>query len=683
LVERSIGSRHEEKGKASVDRFVVRHLDGGWMVTGIAVVAAGVSLWSVSTIASIMAAVSVAAVGVGLVVLVVSTVGTPRRALQLVALLTVATIVAIRIWSAVHADPTYGSDEAAFDQYAASLLLHGLNPYTRSLRAALTRFGVPDGARTYLLSGRPVTQLSYPSLSFLPLVALQAAGAHTQSAIVAVTIGWIATMAILWCALPGSVRWVAPTLALGSLAIGYISAGLTDPLALPLLVLALWHWDRAADPAATRWWRTCGPVALGLACAVKQTPWLVAPFLVVAVGCEARARHMPVLRTVVRYSAIAGAAFVLPNLAFIVWSPGAWWHAVWLPLESQIIPGGQGVVGILLSMTGGDASLLDFLGLAVLAACVLALVLRYPSTKRMLVPLAMVVLVFPARSFGSYLVFLAPLAVVGATTVEATAHAGLGLAPAVRRCLRGGVAVALSAAAVLVLLALRPGPVAGSVRGATTIGDLQVVDEVSLMVRNTGHHTVTPRYVVTGNGLLGHVWDQVSGPTHLPPGSAAAVTLAAPDVGTMPASDQPFTVDILTGDQVSVVHGSAPSAGLRVELSPQVVAAAIRPGQTVVFSAQVTSPLGAPVRRRGVAVALTQSSATAATAGPGVLSIDGAPEGASPVVGHTNSRGVVTFTLRVVQTIGTPILVEAWLMGPHGQVGSVSPPVSLRTVTGR
>lgn len=150
----------------------------------------------------------------------------------------------------------------------------------------------------------------------------------------------------------------------------------------------------------------------------------------------------------------------------------------------------------------------------------------------------------------------------------------------------------------------------------------------------------------------------------------------------MPASDQPFTIDILTGDQVSVVHGAAPLADLRVELAPEVVATAVRPGRTVVFSAQVTTPLGAAVRRRGLSVALTQSSATATTAGPGVLSVDGAPEGASPVVERTNDRGVATFTVRVDQSVTTPILVDAWLIGPAGQLGSASPPVSLRTSSG-
>lgn len=652
------------------------------MVTGIVVVASGVSLWSASTLVPIVTAVGVATIGIGLVALAVSAVGTPRRALQVAILLTVATVIAIRIWSAVRGDPTYGSDEAAFDQYAASLLLHGVDPYTRSLGPALAHFGVPDGARTYLRSGSLVTHLSYPALGFLPLVVLQAVGVHTQAAIVAVTAGWIATMAVSWLALPVSLRWVAPTLALGSLALGYVSAGLTDPLALPLLVVALWHWDRAADPTASTWWRTCGPVALGLACAVKQTPWLVAPFLVVAVACEARARHVPLVLTVGRYVAIAGAAFVVPNLGFVVWSPSAWWHAIWLPLHSQIVPGGQGVVGILLATTGGDASLLDLVGLASLAAGLLVLVLRYPTAKRILVPLAMVVLVLPARSFGSYVVFLAPLAVVGAATVGPGPDAGLDITPAVRRWLGGSLVVMLVAAAVLVFLALRPGPVTGSVRSTSTIGDLQVVDQVSLLVRNTSNHTVTPRYVVTGDGLLGHPWSRTAGPGRLPPRSAALVTLAAPDVGTMPASDQPFTIDILTGDQVSVVHGAAPLADLRVELAPEVVATAVRPGRTVVFSAQVTTPLGAAVRRRGLSVALTQSSATATTAGPGVLSVDGAPEGASPVVERTNDRGVATFTVRVDQSVTTPILVDAWLIGPDGQLGSASPPVSLRTSSG-
>ena len=55
--------------------------------------------------------------------------------------------------------------------------------------------------------------------------------------------------------------------------------GLTDMVFMPLLVVAAYRWDRFD----ARTWRSyLGPVAFGLAMAMKQTPWPILPFLLVA-----------------------------------------------------------------------------------------------------------------------------------------------------------------------------------------------------------------------------------------------------------------------------------------------------------------------------------------------------------------------------------------------------------------
>ena len=85
-------------------------------------------------------------------------------------------MAALAIWSyfQVYMAPDYGTDEIAFDQYAAQLALHGINPYLHSMAAAFPLFHVSPNGYTFLLNGRPVTTLSYPALSFeayLPLLA--------------------------------------------------------------------------------------------------------------------------------------------------------------------------------------------------------------------------------------------------------------------------------------------------------------------------------------------------------------------------------------------------------------------------------------------------------------------------------------------------------------------------------
>ena len=71
----------------------------------------------------------------------------------------VAVIVALGLWSyfQVYIAPDYGTDEIAFDQYAAQLALHGINPYLHSMAAAFPLFHVSPNGYTFLLNGQPVT----------------------------------------------------------------------------------------------------------------------------------------------------------------------------------------------------------------------------------------------------------------------------------------------------------------------------------------------------------------------------------------------------------------------------------------------------------------------------------------------------------------------------------------------
>ena len=69
---------------------------------------------------------------------------------------------------------------------------------------------------------------------------------------------------------------------LGSDAVG----GVTDFLFVPLLIGAAAGWDRFAWTRGPAAWR--GPVLMGLAMAVKQTPWLIVPFVVAGIVLESR-----------------------------------------------------------------------------------------------------------------------------------------------------------------------------------------------------------------------------------------------------------------------------------------------------------------------------------------------------------------------------------------------------------
>ena len=90
-----------------------------------------------------------------------------------------------RAWSyfQVFTAPDYGTDEIAFDQYAAQLALHGINPYLHSMAPAFPLFHVSPNGYTFQLNGQPVTALSYPALSFEAYLPLLALGVTTQAAV--------------------------------------------------------------------------------------------------------------------------------------------------------------------------------------------------------------------------------------------------------------------------------------------------------------------------------------------------------------------------------------------------------------------------------------------------------------------------------------------------------------------
>ena len=71
----------------------------------------------------------------------------------------------------------------------------------------------------------------------------------------------------------GSPFWSA----LSGVFIGQFAVGGTDAMFVPLAMLAVWRWDRygrGREAGIARW---LGPIALGLACSIKQTVWFCVP----------------------------------------------------------------------------------------------------------------------------------------------------------------------------------------------------------------------------------------------------------------------------------------------------------------------------------------------------------------------------------------------------------------------
>lgn len=446
----------------------------------------------------------------------------------------------------------YATDSAAFTHLATRLLLQGRDPYRASLAGAGAMLHPAAQYWTYLTNGGHVTRLSYPAGSIVLQAPFETLGIHHLTTDWVDLVAWIATGVVLALCLPRALRWLAPLLLLsGAYLFSFVGGG-TDALFVPFLVLALWRWDRAALAGSRRWAAWLSPAALGVACSIKQSPWIVVPFLLVSVALEARRAGRGAWGPVARYGAIAAGAFLAFNLPFIVWDPSAWFHGTFLPMTSPLVPDGQGLVTLALHGITGGAALgpLTLAAALVLVTLLVALALSYPVMKRLWPFLVPLVLFVPGRSFSSYLLDFLPAALVAATSVAPVLAA--------RRSWSWRRVGAVAAPAVLSLvaatLALTSAPLTIRVTHVTSIDHHQAFSAVSVVVRNDTAATLDPHFMVSvGGGHPSGFWPAhaTAGRLPLAPHASATVVLLAPTWFWSPAPDGYFLV---------TAYSSGPSA---------------------------------------------------------------------------------------------------------------------------
>lgn len=394
----------------------------------------------------------------------------------------------------------YETDSAAFNEAATRLLLSGKNPYATSLAPYATPLLKNANAYwTYTLGGGHISAVSYPAASFLFEVPLHWLGMTHLPADLLDLVAASAAIVLLWFALPISIRWLSPALLLSFIYFGTFANGGTDALFLPFLMLAVWRWDRFVDESASVVARWSGPIALGVACSIKQSPWFCVPFLLVGIGIEAHRSAKRWWPHVATYLGIVSACFVLLNAPFILWSPSAWWHGITLPLTDPLIPDGSGIVTLVLHglLPSVRLTYLSVAGLFVEVALLASFVVWYRPMKRVWLFLLPLVLFWPGRSLSSYLVDFLPAAIVAVATVRnvesesgfsfSKGHARL--AVAIPSVLAGSFVVAAFAMPVLSLATV----------SVTSSDQGQSIIAIRVKLTNDTNATVRPHLMVDTN----------------------------------------------------------------------------------------------------------------------------------------------------------------------------------------
>ena len=583
-----------------------------------------------------------------------------RRLRQLDWAVLVAVLAAFAMWSyfQIFTAPDYGTDEIAFDQYAAQLALQGINPYLHSMAPAFPLFHVSPNGYTFQLNGQPVTTLSYPALSFEAYLPLLALGIKAQAAVWMDIGAWVLGAVLLFAVLPRRLAPLAAVVAGMDVYIGYAVGGVTDFLFVPLLVGAAVRWDTFGSTRGPAAWR--GPVLMGLAMAVKQTPWLVAPFVVAGIMLESGDGHRA-LRDGLRYTGIAMAAFLAPNLPYLLSGPGAWLHGILMPISSQAVPAGQGLISLSLSLPVGGGSLRAYTIAAVTVLVVLFVC--YVATYSVLKPVAFllpsVALFFATRSFGSYLVMLIPAMIAAAATT------GRPSATTCWRHWRWAVLGGATASTVAVAVALTAAsPVTMSILSVHTTGQLATIDQVNLAVTNDTGARVRPAFTVEDGTTMTAFWRRQSGPAALGPHQRAIYTIVAPSYFAMPSISNGFQVLAFSQGPASVSRTSAYLASLwRVVLRPATIGGVVA-GQQITVQAEIVNRFDKPMRLSNVPVYLGQVIYAQRGLQFSEASINGSQPGQTPVEAMTNAGGVATFTISSPAVGTNAVYFEANLVKP-------------------
>ncbi len=470
-----------------------------------------------------------------------------------------------------------GSDGILFSQYAVELLLNGENPYSHSMSPIRERSG--HEARvlvTHRIDGSTVDALSYPALSFLLFVPQALLSGNTSAFdLTSVFVLCLVLLYLVWrsppflCWVPLVLTWIDPDL------VNFSKGGVFDILWLPFL---LWAMDS---------WRTrrifLSGVFFGLAACVKQTPWLVGPFLIMWLLTESRPWPKKFSHSFALGTGFL-VAFIVPNLYFIVDDPNAWTQGVLTPIWGQHAPLVQQGVGAVFLSSSGLLTLPKSFWALVFGGAITLLLLIYFSFFKNLRWLAWVIpmfaLWFNYRSLQSYFSFFSPVAyyvLLHAHELAPRYHKVLsfdGLQEPSRGPLRGfftpwRVVTAATAALVVLLFtnfeahhAKTKLSADAQLISAADPSGLGHASELQLHLKNREDSPLRPVFSgIHGAHQTRFYWNTLWGPKVLAPGQSATYRIQAPcPQATIPVHEPAmFAVnDAGKETQQAIAHGRLP-----------------------------------------------------------------------------------------------------------------------------
>ena len=317
-----------------------------------------------------------------------------------------ATVVSWYVVTQVEHPGSYQTDALAFVHYSAILLSKGINPYPQDLQSALSMFSVSPEFITLTPSGNLVSTLNYPALQVIAF--LPAVWAGLRDARIIIYVFEIATLVIIYLWAPKEIRPLAliPLFAGSDLAINFSAGSIADFIWILPLVLMVVYMDRPLVAG----------IMFGVASAVKQTPWLLAPYLLIwFFRSESSLKLESRLKRVGVFTGAAVVAFLIPNLWFMFKDFGAWYSGVVTPAFGNLVVLSQGLS--LITLASGVPLPPAFYLVATLVVAATLVVEYYVYFDRLAFALwafPAIILWFSYRGLQNYFIFWTPLLVMSA-----------------------------------------------------------------------------------------------------------------------------------------------------------------------------------------------------------------------------------------------------------------------------
>ena len=320
--------------------------------------------------------------------------------------LTLSIITSVYVVAEIAYRGDYRTDVLAFSQYAAMLVTRGLNPYFQDLTPALAMFNVQPGDLTPLSSGsflQPST-FQYPALHFLIFVPFILAGLRDMR--------WVlvafefAIILLIYKKSPAKLRpiIILPLFAGADLMINFTASSVTDMLWVLPLVGSAFILDK--KPAMSG-------VLYGVACAFKQPPWLLAPFLVIYLYRTSSGQLREKLHRLGLFFGAAVAVFAVVDIPFAYAKPLEWLLKVLTPISSDLVILSQGpAVFSQVGLLSVGRLFYSVLAIGVLIVLVGNYYVYFDKLRYMLWIFPGIILWFSFRALTSYVIYWMPLMLV-------------------------------------------------------------------------------------------------------------------------------------------------------------------------------------------------------------------------------------------------------------------------------